>query len=217
MSNIKLFEELIRKDYKKIKGFLINSYHIDVNDAEEILGIAIERFLVNNYVEKFDSTQSTLLTYFTNYVKLNYLHKTKYSDVKQREKIQSTINEEGELINPIEVFENVEQKDDEYDFESELKQTHELLQNISKRKVKYNLGVDMLYDVADGMSYDEIALKYNVTLTTVKNYIHLVRKILYKEIREPFRNDNLEKTHILNAKNKSHKKNISNQIKRSLI
>ncbi len=69
---MKTYNQFIEENYKYLKNYVLNNWR-NTPYVEDVLQETFIDFGRLNYFEKYDSTKSSLLTYFINYLNYNLL------------------------------------------------------------------------------------------------------------------------------------------------
>lgn len=163
----KIFSDFYKKNFDKLLRYLDYSYP-NLQDSESQLQDTFIKFY-ELYYDKWDPSQSELMTYFTNYLKMSTLN-----TIKQKQKnTPVSIDIEYQIGGKVATLKDIlVDEDNSNNIDDNLK-VLDLI--VDKLKGKWIDRFDLLKLHYKGLSYDEIAECKNIPLSTVKNHIRLIR------------------------------------------
>lgn len=203
---IKEFEQMYRANYIKYTKYLFVNYP-NIPNHEDVIQECVINFLEKGYLYSHDPQKSNLSTYFLNYVKMQILQEQKKIQ-RRGDSVIDVKTESGKVVNYIELYAADIEEEQEDNTDEIIKDLDEKFNQIILKNPNMSQHVDMLILYACGYSYEQIAIKHNVTIQKVKNNLHHLRNRL--GIKLKFR------TSVDHVKKQNIKLRRKNQIEKSL-
>lgn len=172
-----IFDEFYTKTFKKNLRWLCRTYR-NLKDPEDFLQETYTNFYIKYYF-KWDSTKSSLITYFTNYLRMTL--KENLVSANRKPLVHSLDNiiygEDGSTMS----FNDVVACDEPYDngyVSDKMEIVKDIVRNLEgKDQTNYK----MLLMHNSGLKYSEIGINLDLNVSTVKSRIRNIRTVINKE------------------------------------
>lgn len=159
----KAFEDLYNKTFQKNLRWITYEYNIPNTKAEDILQDTYIKFY-QNYLQTHNQSKSSLITYFTNYLKMEILtYNTRLK--KKNKEVEFDIN----LIAEQDIIEEIELK---------IEIVNKIIQS-APESIKTNYQLLLMWN--DGKEAKQIGEELNINHNTIKTRIKKVRKYICEE------------------------------------